>query len=208
MMQTRALRGKPDEINSALGTTLHWERYYDKALSVRILGPHSRDHVTVSRYYCTLKPPVVVDFEPSKNDGKLYLEEKRQYFMEKGVIYVPILLNETITQDQFRERLETASGITTRGGKILSDNKALGEAIPEEALPKLLLSPEVATFVDAEALRLTDAYARTKKKFGGAVRTRQIVKFKLQVVEDVKRAARQGRLAQVLGSRDLAVTMR
>ena len=34
--------------------------------------------------------PVIVDVEPSPLDGKFYCEEKRAYFHQRGVVYVPV----------------------------------------------------------------------------------------------------------------------
>jgi hypothetical protein len=42
------------------------------------------ESVTLSKYYLLAVPPVVVDFEPARVQGKFYLEAKRRWCHERG----------------------------------------------------------------------------------------------------------------------------
>jgi hypothetical protein len=142
--------GKPDEISVVLGSDGYYQNHYDRRLRDLVLGVHSTDLVRVSRYYPMLEPKVVVDFEPPKPD-KMYCEEKRKYFMEKGVVYIPIFLNQTFTKDQFAELVEQEKKFLAQGYREVLEDQALvskGDHSP------ILDDPKILAEIDAQALKI------------------------------------------------------
>jgi hypothetical protein len=103
--QHHSSRAVADEVSEALGDRRYAEPYYWRELRDQILGPHSRRLIPVSRHYMKLDPQVVVDFEPDPLDGKFYVDEKRKFLGERGIVYVPIFLGESLTQEQFLQRV-------------------------------------------------------------------------------------------------------
>lgn len=138
------LSPRSDEISEVLGSPGHFRRYYFKGLRELCLGEHSKELVGVSRYYpmedqredtagniLPKRVPVVVDFEPQPTEDKMYLEEKRKFFMEAGIVYIPIFLRDNLTKEQFLDRYEEEKANLIRGYReALEDQSLESEKIP------------------------------------------------------------------------------
>jgi len=162
---------KPDEISQVLGSDAYYQRYYPKGLRERCLGPGTKDLVGVSRFYPMLEPmtdpqtgdvlyedekktkprmrtPVVVDFEPSPNESKMFLEEKRKFFMEpeNRAIYIPVYLGEMLTKEEFEQRFKDEEQNLIRGYR-------------EELEDSAMASVEIPMFSDATIIAEVEALA-------------------------------------------------
>jgi hypothetical protein len=176
---------KPDEISEVIGNDSYFMRYYPKGLRERCLGPYTKDLVGVSRFYPMLErkiddesgkelpkqTPVAVDFEPGPNEGKMFLEEKRKYFMEEGIIYVPVFLTEILTKEQFAERLEEERQNLVRGFREEMEDAAMEKAdVPFFADDALIAEVNAIALERVQALGLRGA-AKNKR----LVREKEII---------------------------------
>lgn len=165
----------------------HW---YPNGLRERTAGPHSRDRVGMTRYYPTLDPRVVIDFEPAPPE-RWYAEEKRQFCFEKGIVYLPIGLNERMDEAGFAERLKAAKDLlhrmTTEGG----EDSALKDA--EKGVEDWLLEPALMALLDAKALRDVEEEFRGRKLFGGA-RNKVLKRKKQELIEQLRAGLKSGRI--------------
>ncbi len=182
-------RGQSDEINDVLGTPLHWHAYFLKDLSREVYGPFIKKHVIVSRFYQTLKPPVVVDFEPHPRQGKFFLEEKRQYFAARGIVYVPIYLADRLTRAQFAERVKECRAQLAAGARVIA--KA---PIDDVALEAFLVSSDVQAYVVAETQRRVDVRVAQTKAVHGAALQKLIAKTRTVLLDEIREKARKGTL--------------
>jgi hypothetical protein len=98
-------REKPDEIDEAVGDTRYMTPHYPAGLSEACVGPFERRTVGVTRFYRWRTPQLVVDYEPAPVQGRFYVEAKRKFFMERGVVFVPVFLKERLTRAEFEKRL-------------------------------------------------------------------------------------------------------
>jgi hypothetical protein len=198
-----------DEISDVLGSRDYAMRYFFKDLSVEILGARSKDHVTVSRYYLTLNPKVVVDFEPHPLDGAFHVEQKRRYFLDKRIVYVAIFLKDRLTDAQFAERVEEAREFTKRG--VWEQRQQL--ELDEVHVEGIELTPATELWINREV------HARFLKHKAQHVRPHLLKGFiELKVKERIKKElilelARQkkrshGRLDTIVSASDIAVTTR
>jgi len=188
----------PDEISEVLGDKVYALRYYFNELRDRVLGIHSTDLIGVSRYYLMKKPPVAVDFEPPP-PNKMYLEEKRKFFMEKGIVYVPVYLNERLTVSQFRKRVDEEHENLVRGYREALQDQAL--LTKKDLADPLFSDPEVLAYIDRETL------ARCKaKKLRGVAMTKHIPHMKEQVIAELKVLGKDGTMARIGRSQQTPVT--
>lgn len=165
--------------------------YYPPGLRERALGPHSPKWIGVSRFYMTLVPKVVVDFEPQKPDP-WYYEQKLQFFFEKGIIYFPIHLYERLTDEQFSDRYKQLKMALDRQGADAATEKALLDATLVEST---LAEPEVLAAVDKLAILRAEADRDPMgRPYGGAVRLRKIEQHKRDIVASYRARLRHGRL--------------
>jgi len=185
---------KVDEISQVVGSDAFYMRYYPKGLREICLGEHSKDLVGVSRFYPMLEPlpdgepkkvPVVVDFEPTPGSGPMFLEEKRKFFMEQGIVYVPVFLTETLTKEQFAEKLE-------------QEKQALIRGYREELEDQSLASVEIPMFSDETLMAEVDALALERVKalgLRGAAKNKRLVREKEAILKDrlAKLALEKGR---------------
>lgn len=190
MIKEFVARGsKSDDISDVIGSDAYWMRYYFDELKDRCLGPYSKDNVGVSRFYPmteqttpdgSKRTPVVVDFEPPPKTIPMFLEEKMKFFMEKGIVYVPVYLPDQLTKEEFARRFEQAQEVLIKGYREELENEAL-ESVDIPMFSETTLMAEV----DALALeRVTQLGLR------GAAKNKRLVKEKKEILEQ-KLAERQ-----------------
>lgn len=137
-------REKVDTISEVLGDPRHLAPYYPTGLTEHVIGALVKGLVGVSRLYPFIEPNVVVDFEPSPLQGKFYVEEKRAYFTRKGVVYVPVFLQDKMTRETFKARVREALG-------ILRGEQGTPSSRPTPAsIDAIMLTPEMALKIDEE----------------------------------------------------------
>lgn len=171
--------------------------HYPKGLRERCLGPHTKDLVGVTRFYPRCDPKVVIDFEPPHPDP-WFREEKLQFFLEQGIAYVPIYLNDTLTTEAFKERVEAARRMARSGHQESMELKALAKAAREELQPGVedwLNDPALMASLDAEAgaLLAKEFEARGRPWFGVA-KTRRLQTIKTQLIQKLREDLKRGRL--------------
>lgn len=189
-----------DEISEALGDRRYIERHYIPELKARLLGPHERGLVGVSRLYRWMTPPVVVDFEPSPLDDKFYCEEKRAYCHERGIVYVPIFLPERLTNAQFAERVKQERASMEQGSKEHKEQEAL-----RDAGAGTWLTPEMERRADEEALRRLAGEIAHNTHLRGASRVKRLRRLKLAVIKEARGGRRKNWASQRRASvRDVA----
>jgi hypothetical protein len=131
----------------------------------------------------TKKTPVVIDFQPPQGE-KMYLEEKRKFFNEKGIIYVPVFLNEMLTEEQFAKRFEESRLILINGYREALEDESLKDTeIPFITDETVLAEIDARVLVQAKELGLRGA---AKLKWI-ANRKEQLVKEKLSGMADSRR---------------------
>lgn len=189
-----------DEIDEVVGTPFYAQDYYFNDLRDTILGPHAVDLVGVTRFYLMSTPKVVVDFEPDPRVGKFYVDEKRKYFIARGIVYVPIFLKERVTKDQFAEAYRREVELTAKGHMVSMEDRALG-GVDVEAL---LQDPEVMQAIDTEALRRADGHTKVK----GAARAHLITRYKREVAAEMRKKVKDGRLGRYVSREQLALAAR
>ena len=167
-----------DDIDAVLGSPHYATPFYDENLRLAVVGPYSRHRVAVSRYYLLLKPPVVVDFEPHREDGPFFVEEKRRYFTAKGVPYIPVFLGETLTQAEFGERVRQARKFAEQAAKLHKEDEALRGVVAPLGLP--LRVPEAE--IDREALAILAKDVVKNVHLRGGSRSRRLAAIKRQLV--------------------------
>lgn len=176
-------RNQPDEISEVLDCQIYALRYYFQELKDICLGRHSPDLVGVSRYYLTLDPQVVVDFEES--DTKFYLEEKRKFFMEKKIVYVPIFLKQILTKEQFASLVQTEREALVRGYRETLEDQALISA--QDPKDRIFSELDVQDYVHRESLRRC-----AEKGLKGIAKTKHLPHVMKQVIAEVKEMQEKG----------------
>lgn len=207
-----ARASKQDEISDVIGSDAYYMRYYPKGLRERCLGLYTKDLVGVSRFYPMLdsggidpdtgkelpkKTPVVVDFEPGPNEGKMFLEEKRKFFMEEGIIYIPVFLTELLSKEDFERRFEEEKA-----------NLALGyrEAMEDEAMDKV----EIPFFSDPALIAEVEAIALERVQvlgLRGAAKNKRLAREKENILKQ-KLAERERQNGMGAGRRSNAASDR
>jgi len=188
-----------DEISAVLGCDTHAVNYYFEDLRLRVLGPHSPHRVGVSRFYLTLKPQVIVDFEPDPRDGKFYLEEKRKFFLEKGIVYVAVFLHERLTPEDFKARVEQERAVFRVGRQ--TEQERLGMASDEE----LMQDPQIKVFVEREVLARLEALKLVKRHLAGRSRMYAARTLTTEVLEEVREAITNGGVGHLVSRGQSAV---
>lgn len=180
---------KKDEINEVLGTGIYASRYYWRTLRDQILGVHSGDLVGVSRYYLTLKPTVVVDFEPVPPE-KFYVEEKRRFFLKKGIVYIPIFLGQRLSKEQFEALSKQEHEILVRGFReAIQDSTLLST---RELKDPMFKDPTVLQWIDSESLRRLK-----EKKLKGAAANKHLPHIVTEVVNELRGLPLDGVLERI-----------
>lgn len=199
-------RGYKDEITEVLGSPFYAQTYYPPGLKERILTPHSTKLVSVSRFYLKLNPQVVVDFEPSPLEGKFWVDEKRRFFWEQGIVYVPVFLGERLTAEQFAARVKQETAAMSLGRQELREDASLRTA---DVLDTLLSAPDVVQMIDQEVLRRVAALPTAQSgHLHGVAKATAIKRVKREVVAEVRQQAHDGRLGHLLSNQQPAVPAR
>lgn len=175
-IREKVSRGAIDEIGNILGSPYYWYRYYFKELKIRCLGVHSPELVGVTRYYQSLDPRVVVDFAPTHPE-KMFVEEKRKFFMEQGILYVPIFRNELLTKEQFAQRVKEERETLARGYR---------EALEDQSL---LVDGDIEMFSDAQSLAQINALALAEvktMKLRGAAKDKHLRVIKERLLKEMR----------------------
>lgn len=193
-------KNQKDEIDEVLGTPFYAQPYYFDELRKQILGPHSTNLLGVTRYYLMMKPSVVVDFEPDPREAKFYVDEKRKFFMDRGIVYIPIFLKERLTKEQFAEVVRRETTNTQSGHMDVMENRALAGVDIEE----MLTDAEVIAAVNVEALRRADERPKVK----GGARAHLLIKLKRVVTAELRQKAKDGRLGRGFSRQQLALAAR
>lgn len=183
--------GKP--IGTAYEVTPSYlSNYYPDGLKAVTIGLQSRQLVGVTRYYPTMTPKVVVDFEPSPPE-LFWEEEKRQFFIEKGIVYLPIRLGETMDEEGFKERLGAATRLMEHYHVLDREQQALKE--PERGVEDWLAQSDLMALLDARAIREVDAERDAqKKKLFGSARLIVIKNRKRKLLTELREGLKSGRI--------------
>lgn len=161
--------------------------YYPDGLRERILGPNARELVSVSRYYPTLDPPVVVDFEPAPPDP-WFLDVKQQFFFERGVLFLAIYLQDRLTPEQFAERYREALRVVNH--KEVQQDLATVATVDVEGI---LSEPGLLTLVDARSRQLvTETRDSLGRLLQGAARMHVLKRVKTELVAQLRGQLRNG----------------
>lgn len=137
-----------DEVSAVIGSPHYAQNYYFTGLRDAVLSKHSTDLIPVSRFYMTVTPQVVVDFEPNPLEGqKFYCEEKRKFCWAHQIVYVPVFLNEILTKEQFAARVESEQKGCAEG----HDQAGQDAALQQISDPRGFLSdPTTQTWIDEQ----------------------------------------------------------
>jgi hypothetical protein len=181
---------KADEISQVLGSDAYFMRHYPKGLKERCLGPYAKDLVGVSRFYPMLeqmvpegsekKLPVVIDFEPTPGTGPMFLDEKRKFFMEQNIIYIPIYLTDNLSKEDFAKRYE-------------DEREALKRGYREELEDQSLSSVDIPMFSDETLMAEVDAIALERVKalgLRGAAKIKRLAREKEAILRERMERAR------------------
>jgi hypothetical protein len=189
-----------DEISEALqvavGQTLdasvplvYLSNWYPPGLRECTLGAHSKGLVGMTRYYPTLEPKVVVDFEPAPPD-RWWHDEKAQFCQEHGIVYFAIGLHDRLTVEQFVDRYKDARMRLDRAHVETLEDKALADVSFVETA---LMREDIATALNAKALALaTEMRDPNGRVYGGAIKLRNIRVQKQQLVDYYRKKLRHG----------------
>ena len=195
-----------DEVSEVLGCPHYAQNHYFMALRDRVLSPHSTNLIPVSRFYMTLTPPVVVDFEPSPLEGgRFYCEEKRKFCWEHHIVYVPVFLKDSLTRDEFAARVETERKRMVEG----HDQAMQDAALHEIRDPRGLLSdPTTQAWIDEQVHQVVQKLkAEGRHLYGMALRHVQ-QNEKKRIVADLLEDYRRGTLGERIERRESAFATR
>lgn len=187
----------PDEISTILGTPVYAERHYDRGLTEQLLGKHSTNLVPVSRFYLRLTPPVVVDFEPVPGDGRFWSDEKRAYFNARGIVYVPIYLQDRLTAEDFKSRVQVET-------ETMQETRRAMDVYPGETV-----DPDILSAARAEAFRQCEALveAKTLAKPSAAYSSK-LTALTRALIAELTAQESDGRLGSDLRAHDAPVAAR
>lgn len=169
----------------------YFHNYYPKGLKEQTVGENSRQHVGVTRFYPTLKPRVVVDFEPAPPE-KFWEDEKRRLFVAEGIVYVPIHLGDRMDEAGFKERVAAATTLMQETQTYLHENAALKE--PELSVEGWLCQPELMALLDARALREVEDEIKAGKRLFGVAKHYAIRTRKEALLRDLRDGLRSNRI--------------
>lgn len=168
--------------------------WYPPGLKERTVGPNSRLLIPMTRYYPTMDPPVVVDFEPAPPDP-WYLEEKRRFCLEKKIVYVAIGIHEKMNEDGFKERVKAAQDAMEEGHTEIREDRALASITVEDWLQ----SPELTATLNAESLRrLADEQKVSGKFYRGVSKEHVLRRIKQQLVDELRSGLKNGSIVDPL----------
>jgi len=176
-----------DEVGQVLGIFEHFETFYFRELKQLAIGPQALHGISVSRYYPNTKPPTVVDFE---GPDKFYCDEKRKFFYEKKIVFIPIFRGEFLSKADFSERVEAEKKNLVQGFREAMEDKALADG------------DEIPMFSDAQFLASIDAEAQrevAEMKLRGAAKNKRLAAVKKRLLAEA-REKYSATLDQVPGS--------
>ncbi len=183
---------KPDPISDALGTYECLEPWYPDDLRIAIHGPLRKEHVRLSRYYFKLDPKVVVDFEPDPRDERWYIDEKRRWCMEEGLIYVPIYMADELTTEAFARRVDESREMLKQGLAALLAREERERLGGEH---QMFTEPDVLRWVEQEAERRVAAgEVEQQKRLYGFMRNRAVKKARADVRRELLERYPDGRV--------------
>lgn len=200
-----------DEISEALAVTValperpgatyrdvpsYIYHYAPTDLRDRCLGPHAKQLVRVSRFYPKLTPPVVVDFEPPPPE-KWFVDEKRAYFGERGIAYVPIALRDKYDEDGFKAYVESCREVAVLAAREHRQQRALKAA--QKDVEEWLQDPELMKLVDDEAVEvLRKELAERPRGINGNAKHKFLTRVKKEILLKIRKDLKHGRLVDPL----------
>ena len=182
MLYRQPRREAVDQISEVLGDRRHLLRWYPDGLTEACLGPMARDRIGVTRLYPFITPQVVVDFEPAPSQGRFYVEEKRRFFTQAGIVYVPIFLRERLTREQFKSRVLEELKIM----RAARETPTTVRPTPHD-IERAMQSPEILLRIDDEVQRRTPPrplYGGAKASWLRRTRAEVTAQIREQVVRD------------------------
>jgi hypothetical protein len=190
IIRARGFGGKQqDEIDQALGSSIYATPHYDTGLRDALLTKHATTLIPVTRYYFRLEPRVIVDFEPQPGE-RWWAEEKRRYFTERGIVYVPVALKERITVEEFRAR-------------VASETATMRETLrTQDVRPGEVVDPTILTAARAEAARRCDEQVRAGALKPGPGYDRAVVATTRALIVELTEQDANGRLGYDLSRRE------
>ncbi len=119
--------------------------------------------------------------------------------MEKGIVYVPVFLNERLTPETFRQRVQDEREILVRGYREVLEDQAL--LSKKDLNDPLFSDPEVLAYIDRESLSRCKA-----KKLRGVAFTKHLPHMKEQVISELKVLGKDGILGRIGRNQQTSVT--
>jgi hypothetical protein len=175
-----------DLISEVIGDARRAENWTSPDLVRACIAPMEKhESVTFSRYYLLAIPPVVVDFEPARVQGKFYLEAKRCWCHEHGIVYVPIFLHERLTRAQLAARLQFERTELEHARRAINEERGLRRVPVHRELDE--------AEIDAEALRRLNREIRRNTHLRGASKARRLAAIKRHVLLLWQRNPRKAR---------------
>ena len=170
------VREPVDQVSQVLGDSRHLAPYYPEGLTEACLGPVkgplALNRLNVSRFYLFINPPVVVDYERAFE--RFYVEEKRKFFIEQGIVYVPIFLRDRLSREQFKVVVKDALLL------LRAHQKAERVRPTPHSIEAAMQSPEVQ-------LRIDDMVAaRPMPKLWGAAKKNWLARTRKDVTALVR----------------------
>ena len=187
--------GRRDDISEVLADVtavgelrtvpVYMVNYYPDGLKAVTLGPNSKNLVGVSRYYPRLDPKVVVDFEPAPPDPWFH-DEKARFFLERGILYLPIALQDKLTEAEFATRYQEAKMRLDRG---LVDQRDTARETAAVEVEDILQDPKLQEALDARARweAEQELMQRNKPRPRGAALTAIVARHKRALLGEVRR---------------------
>lgn len=170
-------------------TPAYMVNWYPEGLRERTLGPHSKKLTGVSRYYPTLSPKVVVDFEPAHPD-KWYHDEKVQFFAERNILYIAITLQDRLTEEEFTARYKDRKQALDRFRADGLEQAALdGATLVEHTLADETVSLLIDKLATQRAKAVRDRFGRP---LGGAALQQRLKAHKQAIVAEYRKKLRHG----------------
>ena len=201
----------PDLLNEVLGDPRRAEGWSSPELTRACVGEiTAHEIVSISRYYLLRKPPVMVDFEPAKVQGKFYVEAKRKWAHEHGIVYLPIFLREKLTRLQLEERLKLEVKQMEESRKSQREQAALRKVRKKDKAKQgyTISDPEVQAFIDEEALWRITCEEKAGYKLRAAARSNRLGKIRREVEVETLSRLRDASLGHLIRHRQSAVAAR
>ena len=165
--------------------------------SARRWRADSRKLVPITRFYPTLTPRVAVDFEPAPPE-KWFHDEKLKFLCEKNILYLPIALQDKLTEDQFISRYKEAKHLLERAQSEIKEIAEQVAAFPTEPLlwiEQQLVDPQLHQAIQRLAVLRAEAERDPMDRpYGGAVLRRRIGQHTAKLQEYCRGQLKHGRM--------------